>query len=333
MNNRNNRTRVTINNRRRYINDLFIHTNNSHRLYQQILGDIRSSNQALTSIVFNELMEHADTTVTRRTVLVPQTNNRRTFNSGINLNGARNHSTSAVRNSNITRNPSRNTRGIRSIYEREQLPSIREIDAFNAGITTTTTTTTTTTSVSATSFGTTPASATTQIPSINVYSLSTEQDDQSHLSDGLQQLADTIINAMNTNSFNDQLSPIATLLWDTLNNNTGLDDALNNLSQDVVVRPTETEIANGTDVLYYRDLSNATATGTCPITQNNFEDDTRVMIINECGHVFEETALRQWFRVNTKCPVCRHDIRTTSINTNMHTTTTTTTQTASSSNT
>ncbi len=48
---------------------------------------------------------------------------------------------------------------------------------------------------------------------------------------------------------------------------------------------------------------------TCPITLEEVCIGNRVMRINVCGHVFSQTALRQWFRSNNTCPVCRTEVR------------------------
>ena len=33
------------------------------------------------------------------------------------------------------------------------------------------------------------------------------------------------------------------------------------------------------------------------------------MVIRQCGHIFVENDLRQWFTRNVRCPLCRYDIR------------------------
>ena len=44
----------------------------------------------------------------------------------------------------------------------------------------------------------------------------------------------------------------------------------------------------------------------CAICQESVEDGTR---IRHCGHCFHTQCIAQWLSVNTRCPVCRHDVR------------------------
>lgn len=45
---------------------------------------------------------------------------------------------------------------------------------------------------------------------------------------------------------------------------------------------------------------------TCTICQENVTCATR---IRACGHAFHSNCIREWFSMNPRCPVCRHDIR------------------------
>ena len=45
---------------------------------------------------------------------------------------------------------------------------------------------------------------------------------------------------------------------------------------------------------------------TCAICQESVECATR---IRHCGHCFHGQCINEWFTMNTRCPVCRHDIR------------------------
>lgn len=44
----------------------------------------------------------------------------------------------------------------------------------------------------------------------------------------------------------------------------------------------------------------------CSICQESVTSATR---IRHCGHCFHGDCLSQWFTLNPRCPVCRHDIR------------------------
>lgn len=86
------------------------------------------------------------------------------------------------------------------------------------------------------------------------------------------------------------------------------------LFSDVIVHPTENEILNATELINYNDNNNYN-NNTCPITLEEFNHGERICQIKHCGHIFREEALRNWFRRNVRCPVCRYDIRNY-INTN-----------------
>ena len=49
----------------------------------------------------------------------------------------------------------------------------------------------------------------------------------------------------------------------------------------------------------------------CPIDLSVLQDDDPVIKINHCGHIFKRNNIMRWFCLNSKCPVCRFDIRTT----------------------
>ena len=44
----------------------------------------------------------------------------------------------------------------------------------------------------------------------------------------------------------------------------------------------------------------------CAICQENVTCATR---IRHCGHCFHSQCIHEWFTMNTRCPICRHDIR------------------------
>jgi len=80
--------------------------------------------------------------------------------------------------------------------------------------------------------------------------------------------------------------------------------------EDVPVVPTEQEIVNATRITPYNTIINPINT-TCPISLTRFHPDSsnNVMVIRQCGHIFVENDLRQWFTRNVRCPLCRYDIR------------------------
>jgi hypothetical protein len=58
----------------------------------------------------------------------------------------------------------------------------------------------------------------------------------------------------------------------------------------------------------FRDIENPLNTD-CPIRLDPFEPNSEVVRINRCGHIFNRTELGNWFRTNTRCPLCRTELR------------------------
>ena len=79
---------------------------------------------------------------------------------------------------------------------------------------------------------------------------------------------------------------------------------LNNLSP-VVVRPSQQQIEIATEEINNTETSHLI----CPITQENFEENTSIIRIRHCQHCFSREALLNWFNRSVLCPVCRYDIR------------------------
>jgi len=76
--------------------------------------------------------------------------------------------------------------------------------------------------------------------------------------------------------------------------------------EDVIVRPTRTQIAQSIEVVLY---DNTSQHSSCSITLEQFQQGEEVCRIIGCGHMFKPTAIYQWFQRNVRCPVCRYDIR------------------------
>jgi len=70
----------------------------------------------------------------------------------------------------------------------------------------------------------------------------------------------------------------------------------------VIPTPAQIEAAQQTGV-------EATADTICSICQEEVTSATR---LTRCGHEFHAECISQWFGVNPRCPVCRHDIRDSS---------------------
>jgi hypothetical protein len=78
--------------------------------------------------------------------------------------------------------------------------------------------------------------------------------------------------------------------------------------QDVVVHPSQEQINQATRFINYSNRTENISSN-CPITLENFEEGEQICQIIHCGHCFSETAIKNWFRFNVRCPVCRYDIR------------------------
>lgn len=77
-------------------------------------------------------------------------------------------------------------------------------------------------------------------------------------------------------------------------------DISGNFFDPVAVTPTREQILAATEQhVYIPDT-------TCSICQEQVECATR---IRACGHCFHSDCISQWFTMNTRCPMCRHDIR------------------------
>ena len=81
----------------------------------------------------------------------------------------------------------------------------------------------------------------------------------------------------------------------------GLDrDLSGNFFDPVPVVPTQAQIVNATERHVNIPDTN------CAICQDSVTCATR---IRTCGHCFHDQCIQQWFTMNARCPVCRHDIR------------------------
>jgi len=96
-------------------------------------------------------------------------------------------------------------------------------------------------------------------------------------------------------------------LWALFPNGIGTNNNLENLSP-VVVRPTDAQIREATENMNFRDVIDP-VNRTCPISQDEFQDDDDVTVIRHCGHIFRQEDFQTWFRSNVRCPLCRYDIR------------------------
>lgn len=96
------------------------------------------------------------------------------------------------------------------------------------------------------------------------------------------------------------------------NSNNNENDLINtdftNFMTPVIVRPTLEQI-NSSTISSTFDLIENPINSTCPISIIEFRNDDIVTKILYCGHLFLKIELENWFRSNTRCPMCRYDIR------------------------
>ena len=70
--------------------------------------------------------------------------------------------------------------------------------------------------------------------------------------------------------------------------------------------PTQAEIEIATITCKFRDVS--TNQLMCPIARTNFEDNDDILKIIHCNHIFKKESLLTWFETKQTCPICRHNI-------------------------
>ena len=78
---------------------------------------------------------------------------------------------------------------------------------------------------------------------------------------------------------------------------------------------TQQEINTMTTTITFNDETRNEITETrCPISLDNFQNGDTLCKINGCNHIFRKDNLLNWFRRNSKCPICRFDLRNASNN-------------------
>lgn len=72
--------------------------------------------------------------------------------------------------------------------------------------------------------------------------------------------------------------------------------------------PTNDQINRATlNTVFSHILSPVNAT--CPISRDEFNDESEITMIRGCNHLFNRASLREWFASHSTCPMCRRDIR------------------------
>jgi hypothetical protein len=83
----------------------------------------------------------------------------------------------------------------------------------------------------------------------------------------------------------------------------------------VTVRPSQIQIDNASRLVRYSDIETPNSSS-CAITLEPFASEDMVRQLHHCGHIFFPEPFNQWFNNSVRCPVCRHDIRTSVANSN-----------------
>ena len=94
----------------------------------------------------------------------------------------------------------------------------------------------------------------------------------------------------------------------SLNNLLNIDNLLDGFFQNIIETPNRQQIDRAIENCLYSSIESPLNT-TCPIALRRFEDSEEVSIIKFCNHIFSKNDLELWFQQNTRCPLCRYDIR------------------------
>lgn len=107
-------------------------------------------------------------------------------------------------------------------------------------------------------------------------------------------------NSVSVRSLQNPLSPSLSSL---LNSRDSSLFTFDNLLQPVVVRPTQTQIAAGSQLLQLTEPDH------CSVCQDSISTTQSARRLTVCQHVFHQGCIDTWYNRNVHCPICRHDIR------------------------
>ena len=77
-----------------------------------------------------------------------------------------------------------------------------------------------------------------------------------------------------------------------------------------LISPAQINIA--TEIMKFTDLSDDIKTNQtrCPISYHDFVNETEIILIKHCKHIFKKQSLLNWFLTSKCCPMCRYDLTT-----------------------
>ena len=88
----------------------------------------------------------------------------------------------------------------------------------------------------------------------------------------------------------------------------GIDTLLDGFLNAVPISPTQEQINNAVENCLFSEI-NQPGNQACPISLRTFQANDEVSVIKYCNHIFSKNELTNWFLYNTRCPLCRYDIR------------------------
>ena len=71
---------------------------------------------------------------------------------------------------------------------------------------------------------------------------------------------------------------------------------------------TQRQMDEYTENITYTETNTSCVNTTCPITLDDFQEGESLILLRGCGHGFRPEAIRQWFRTDTRCPLCRQNV-------------------------
>ena len=111
------------------------------------------------------------------------------------------------------------------------------------------------------------------------------------------------------NSFNLLYNPNTSLSReDYIQSLSSIDNLLDGFFNAVPIIPTSEQINNAIHSCKFSEINNP-GNQVCSISLRTFQSNDEVSIIKYCNHIFSKNDLNSWFLHNTRCPLCRYDIR------------------------
>lgn len=86
------------------------------------------------------------------------------------------------------------------------------------------------------------------------------------------------------------------------------DNSVENENTPELLSPAQINLA--TRIVTYQELSDEIKNNQtrCPISYQDFENDTEIILIKHCNHIFKKQSLLNWFLTSSRCPMCRYNL-------------------------